>query len=153
MRLRVRQRRALAGLAGVVHAQPAAAHHWTACLGASLAAAIPRPVGARMTPRREKPETLRQRAIVFALRRAGHIVLRTHSGKVKVRGGWMQQNEEGTPDLHVVPSTYLETKTDDGKLSDVQRAMHEKLRRRGGVVAVVRSAAEALRAVMQEGCP
>ncbi len=104
-----------------------------------------------MTPRREKPETLRQRAIIKALRTAGYIVMRTHAGKVKVRGGYMQQNEAGTPDLHVVPGTYLETKTEDGDLSADQRKMHAKLRRAGGRVETVRTVADALVAVLQGG--
>lgn len=100
-----------------------------------------------MTARREKPETLRQRVIVKALRSVGRIVHRLHSGKTKVRRGWMQHNEEGTPDLHVVPGFYLETKTDEGELSTEQRRVHDELRRAGGVVAVVRNAADALRVV------
>lgn len=95
-----------------------------------------------------KDETIRQRTITQALRSVGRIVLRTHSGKVRVKGGWMQQNESGTPDLHVVPNFYLETKTLTGSLSDDQKRVHEKIRRQGGVVAVVRTAAQALAVVV-----
>lgn len=88
------------------------------------------------------------------LERFGHIVTRVHSGKVKVRGGWMQLADPGTPD-HVCCSpngltTWLETKTPVGKLSPAQVAWHERAKRNGHRVAVVRSPAEALKAVSAE---
>lgn len=88
-----------------------------------------------------------------ALERCGHIVTRVHSGKVKVRGGWMQLADPGTPDHHVMSpngqSTWLETKTPVGKLNEAQLAWHERAKRNGHRVKVVRSAAEALVAVME----
>ncbi len=86
------------------------------------------------------------------LERCGHIVTRIHSGKVKVRGGWMQLAPKGTPD-HVVSSpngltTWLETKTPVGELNADQKAWHERAKRGGHRVVVVRSPAEALAAVM-----
>lgn len=64
----------------------------------------------------------------------------------------MQLAEEGTPD-HVVSSpngltTWLETKTPIGKLNDAQKTWHERAKRNGHRVAVVRTPAEALAAVM-----
>ena len=94
---------------------------------------------------RRKPETTRQARIVAALRKAGHVVHRLHSGKVKVRGGWMVLEPEGTPDLLLPGVAYLETKTPTGRLSAAQEAMHAKLQRATKLpVFVVRTAAEAL---------
>ena len=94
---------------------------------------------------RSKPETTAQARIVAALRQAGHVVHRLHSGKVKVRGGWMVLEPEGTPDLLLPGVAYLETKTPTGRLSKGQTAMHVRLVRATGLpVFVVRTAAEAL---------
>jgi hypothetical protein len=107
-----------------------------------------------MTPRREKPETVRQRAIVKALEATGRMVLRIQSGSVPGRRGWIHLAPKGTPDLLVIGWGFLEVKVGDGKLSPEQVVMHERIRRAGVRVAVVRSAAEALRAVIsKEGCP
>ncbi len=97
---------------------------------------------------RAKPETGIQATIVKALRTAGYVVLRIHCGKVKVRGGWMQQNEEGTPDLYVVGKCFLETKTPIGTMSKEQRDMVLKLWAQGVPVYTARSAGEALEAVV-----
>jgi len=82
----------------------------------------------------------------------GHIVTRVHSGKVKVRGGWMQLAEEGTPDFHVGlsggGSMWLEVKDDDGELSHAQKRWHERAKKGGHRVYVVRSVAEALEAAL-----
>jgi hypothetical protein len=99
-----------------------------------------------MTDRR-KPETKDQAGIVSALEGLGYLVIRTNSGRVPVRGGWMHLAPEGTPDLRVVGRTWLETKTDKGKLSEAQKRMHARLTAAGERVAVVRSVAEALEAV------
>lgn len=91
------------------------------------------------------------------LERFGHIVTRVHSGKVKVRGGWMQLADPGTPDHHVMSpgglSTWLETKTPTGSLSHAQKAWHERAKKEGHRVAVVRSPREALEAVAYKGPP
>lgn len=101
-------------------------------------------------------ETELQASIVSALERLGHIVIRVQSGKVKVRGGWMQLAPEGTPDLCVLgppyptlltTTTWLETKVQGGKLRPAQVAWHERAKKGGHRVAVVRSVAEALAAV------
>ena len=85
------------------------------------------------------------------LEHLGHIVTRIHSGKVKVRGGWMQLADPGTPDHHVMSpngvSTWLETKTPIGKLNEAQVAWHERAKKLGHRVMVVRSPEEALAAV------
>lgn len=91
------------------------------------------------------------RAIRKTLERIGCIVTRVHSGKVKVKGGWMQLADEGTPDHHVMCpgglSMWLETKTAVGNLSPAQKRWHERARKNGYTVKVVRSPQEALEAV------
>lgn len=93
------------------------------------------------------------RAIRKSLESLGYIVTRVHSGKVKVRGGWMQLADEGTPD-HVVScpdgrTIWLETKTEEGDLSEAQKEWHARARRIGHAVAVVRSPREAFLSVNQ----
>lgn len=100
-----------------------------------------------MTRVRSKPETTLQAEIVEALQRAGRIVIRVQSGQVKVRGGWMHLAPKGTPDLYVVGWGWIETKTDDGKLSPEQERMHALIGGAGELITVVRSVAEALLAV------
>lgn len=77
---------------------------------------------------------------------------RVHSGKVKVRGGWMQLAPKGTPDLFAMVrgvAVHFETKVERGRLSAEQREMHAHLRRAGARVEVVRSVAEAMTVVRQ----
>lgn len=100
-----------------------------------------------MTRVRSKPETTLQASIVEALQRAGRIVIRVQSGQVKVRGGWMHLAPKGTPDLYVVGWGWIETKTEDGKLSPEQERMHALIGGAGELITVVRSVAEALHAV------
>lgn len=100
-----------------------------------------------MTRVSSKPETTLQAAIVEALQRAGRIVIRVQSGQVRVRGGWMHLAPKGTPDLYVVGWGWLETKTEDGKLSPEQERMHALIGGAGELITVVRSVAEALLAV------
>jgi hypothetical protein len=96
---------------------------------------------------RSKPETSLQARIVSALEAIGFLVIRVHSGTVKVKRGWMQLGPEGFPDLWVVGHMLLEVKTGKGKVSPEQLAMHARIRRAGELVAVVRTPAEAIRAV------
>ncbi len=100
-----------------------------------------------MTRVSSKPETTLQASIVEALQRAGRIVIRVQSGQVKVRGGWMHLAPKGTPDLYVVGWGWIETKTEDGKLSPEQERMHALIGGAGELITVVRSVAEALHAV------
>jgi hypothetical protein len=96
---------------------------------------------------RSKPETDRQALIVAALEALGRHVVRIQCGRVKVRGGWMHLAPTGTPDLYVLGWGWLETKMDKTKPSPDQLAMHDRIRRAGELVAVVRTPAEAIRAV------
>ena len=87
-----------------------------------------------------------QAAVIEALQAMGVMVERVQSGKVKVRGGWMRLASEGTPDLWTSLG-WLECKTEKGLLSDEQIAWHARARDAGVNVAVVRSAADAVRIV------
>jgi hypothetical protein len=49
---------------------------------------------------RRKEETKLQKAIVDALKLQGIYVLRTNSGKVPAKRGWVHLQPKGTPDLH-----------------------------------------------------
>ena len=98
-------------------------------------------------------ETDISRAIVKMLSSLGHLVVRVQSGKVQTSSGsWMQMAEKGCPDLICLSSggvtTWLEVKTPIGSLNADQKAWHERAKRNGHRVAVVRSPAEALAAVM-----
>jgi hypothetical protein len=97
---------------------------------------------------RAKPETKAQAAIVAALASVGRVAIRIQSGKVKVGGGWMQLAPEGTPDLYVLGWGWLEVKHGQGKPSAAQRKMHALLDLNGELVAVVKTPADALRAVV-----
>ena len=63
----------------------------------------------------------------------------------------MQLAEEGTPDLVVRSpggiTTWLETKDEDGKLRPAQKAWHERAKKGGHRVAVVRSVNDAVTVV------
>jgi hypothetical protein len=98
---------------------------------------------------RSKPETTLQADIVRSLRRAGFTVVRINSGKVKVRGGWMELAPEGCPDLYVIGAGWIETKTLTGKLSEAQKAFHKRIADEGEYVAVERDPADAVRICMQ----
>lgn len=103
-------------------------------------------------------ETDLSRAITKALTQLGHVVVRVHSGKVRVAipgrvmsTHWMQLADKGTPDRVVLSpggiTTWLEVKTPKGRLSPEQVRWHERAKKMGHRVAVVRSVAEALAAV------
>lgn len=67
----------------------------------------------------------------------GFPVYRTHAGKVKVRGGWMQLNPENTTDyiFDVYGSiVYFEGKKTGEKVSKEQRRKHEQLLNNGSLV-------------------
>ena len=63
------------------------------------------------------------------------------------RGGRMQLCAAGTPDIVVAVRgmlIFLEAKAVGGKVSAAQMTTHERIRRAGGIVHVVRSVAEGL---------
>jgi hypothetical protein len=97
------------------------------------------------------------RPLCAAIKRLpGCRVHRLHSGSVKVRGGYLELEDAGTPDVlallrgaaGIVP-IYFETKTNDGKLRPSQQAEHAELRRLGFRVEVPRSLAEAMTVVKE----
>ncbi len=96
-------------------------------------------------------ETDISRAIKKALVSLGHMVIRVHSGAVQKGPHWIRMADEGTPDLCVLTTgarvVFCETKTPVGKLSEAQKRWHAAALERGHRVAVVRSVAEALKAV------
>lgn len=96
-------------------------------------------------------ETEISRTIRQALTAAGYLVERVNSGKVPTRNGWYAGATPGCPDTIVVAPVFaygwLETKTDEGELNENQRKWHERARRKGVRVAVVRTARDAVRVV------
>lgn len=103
-------------------------------------------------------ETDLSRSAQDALTAAGFHVTRVQAGKVKVRGGWMILAEAGTPDLLVggiVPASrnasvmgWLEVKRPKGPMRESQKKWHAKAEKRGELVAVFRSASEAVEIAM-----
>jgi hypothetical protein len=92
------------------------------------------------------------RAIHSALTSLGYWVIRIHSGKVRVKRGFMQLAPVGTPDLLVLDAMgFLEVKTADkaSKPSAEQLAWHERAAKLGVRVAVVRSVGEAIAKVRE----
>jgi hypothetical protein len=88
---------------------------------------------------------------VNASRRAS--VQRTHSGRVKVKRGWMHLAKIGTADITgfmldgSARFVALEVKLPGEKPTPEQEAYREEVMAAGGVHAVVRSVDEAVRAV------
>lgn len=108
-------------------------------------------------PRRARganAETALQGDIARALTRAGCYVERRNSGMVETKAGTrVHLSPPGTPDLFVLlPSGrawFVEVKTPKGDVTPIQAAMHETLRRHGGLVDVARSVDEALALLAQ----
>lgn len=97
-----------------------------------------------------KPETEISKAIGEQLNQLGVYNLRLNSGKVKVRGGWMHLCPEGTPDRLVLlngRAIFVEVKQPGEKPTPEQIACHEEIRRHGGVVLVLESAAQVWEAI------
>lgn len=106
--------------------------------------------------RKQKAETAILRDAKDALERVGYLVRRVHSGKVKVRGGWMQLAEPGTGDLVVQGARFmcwLEMKSADGAQNDDQEIFEAEVIRRSGIYLTARSPAEAVEKVRAIGGP
>ena len=90
-----------------------------------------------------KTENQIQNEIIEYLTCCGFIVHRMQSGKVKVKGGWMQLCPEGTPDLFAVgrngKTIWIEVKTKNGSVSDKQADQICELISRGQDVFIIRS--------------
>lgn len=122
---------------------------------------------------RSPSESVIKAQILKALSKLSYcLFVNTPSGRLQVNGGWFHAGCKGWPDISGMvqvlgsyargsPSTSpvwfpeygqfvgLEVKTDTGKLSGDQIAMHERLRALGAKVQVVRSVREAVDFVMK----
>lgn len=110
----------------------------------------------RRSPPLHKPRLERDATpdIKRAVRRVRGLLLRLHSGGVPVPGGYMRQNEAGTPDwLLVLPdglAIFLEQKRPGGVRSADQLAWAAEAEQMGHRVYVVESGGDVLRAVNEE---
>ena len=71
----------------------------------------------------------------------GVYAFRIHSGRVKVRRGYMHLAAPGTPDIGAVVRgvpVFFECKSARGRVSDEQREAHYRISRAGGSVVVVK---------------
>jgi hypothetical protein len=111
-------------------------------------------------PARSKPvnESDIRREIMNFLRQTGKFALRLNSGKVRVRGGWMQLCPEGTPDIQVIERivtayecsthvSWIETKDAKGKQREAQLAFQVECTRRGERYILARSLDDVLAAL------
>lgn len=92
-------------------------------------------------------ETMLSKSIRGALERLGYWTMRINSGG---RRGRMSLASAGTPDILIVAPVYgwLEVKRPgDGRLLATQQRWHDRAAKQGVRVAVVRSAADAIRVV------
>ena len=91
-------------------------------------------------------ETEIKREIAKTSRAMGAKCHRLNGGKVRVKGGWMVFDEEGTPDLLTVwpggITMYVEVKKPGEHPSDVQMKRHRELRDMEHAVVVCHSAEE-----------
>ena len=95
--------------------------------------------------------------LIKMLRQAGVLVLRMNSGKVRVRGGFMQLHEKGTADILCFPKggpVWLETKAvkrDYHKEQyEAQAAFRARVEALGHKYEVVRTIDEGLDAVLRK---
>lgn len=108
----------------------------------------------RPKPRAASPITEKTvlAAIVRVLNRAGYTTHRMTSGVFEAGGRTVRTGESGMPDLLVeLPfgrCVWLEAKSPTGVVSAAQKHWHDCARVRGQHVAVVRSADEAINAVL-----
>ena len=95
-----------------------------------------------------KQETILAAKIIGAFRTLGAKCLRLHSGKVRVRGGWMHQNEEGTADWMILfpggISRFVEIKVPGETPKPKQLEWRSDVERLGFVCDTVTTLEEAL---------
>jgi hypothetical protein len=89
-------------------------------------------------------ETQLSRSIQDALAGVGLWCIRVHSGKVRVRGGWLQLAEPGTPDLYCIALCWFEVKLPGQKPNADQLKWHARAKAMGEKVYVVSSVEEAV---------
>lgn len=90
------------------------------------------------------PEGKIKKAIQDYLTTMGIFWRRMQSGKVKVRGGWMELCPEGTFDLLICPTKgfwigWIETKQLKGQMQSVQKEFEEVVTKLGHPVLLARS--------------
>lgn len=94
------------------------------------------------------PETELTRGLREAIRSLGMPCERVHSGKVKVKRGWMQLASVGTPDLWS-PLCWIECKMPGEKPTPEQLAWHATAERWGCRVEVVQSVEQGARRIRE----
>ena len=86
-----------------------------------------------------------QRQIVAALKQMGYWVARIQSGKVKVRGGWMQLAPEGTADILAIrgeKTLWCEVKRPKGGIHSQEQQEFAAIARRAGHEYIVATSVE-----------
>jgi hypothetical protein len=81
--------------------------------------------------RKTETETQISKRICDYVKGLGHRIYRMNAGRVKVKGGWFNLNEPGTPDLLIIAygiPCFVEVKKQGEKPTETQQAYHEKLR-------------------------
>ena len=87
------------------------------------------------------PETRLVNKITKKLRAMGAFVINNHGGTF---------SRAGVPDLTVIiggHTVWMEVKTESGRVAPIQKNVHDKMRRRGANIHVIRSVGEAVDAV------
>lgn len=89
--------------------------------------------------------------LVKMYQQAGAIAFRMNSGKVKVRGGWMQLAPNGTSDILVFPVsgpvTWVETKIKNGKQNEDQLEFELRVKMFGHRYILARTIDEGMEAL------
>lgn len=98
-------------------------------------------------------ETDVKRDIAQTARSMGAKCHRLNGGRVRVKGGWMRFDEDGTPDLLTVwphsKTLYVEVKKPGESATAVQKQRHRELRDMGHAVVVCHSVEEFVEAVTE----
>lgn len=104
-----------------------------------------------------QPETKIKKQITDYLKARGYIVNRLQAGQVRVRGGWMQLCDEGTPDCHALGIRgrhfYFETKKPGGKPSEQQLDKKAEYELRGFIVIIADSLEGMIEQMKSKGIP
>lgn len=98
-------------------------------------------------------ESAIQRDIVTAGRAMGAKVYRLNAGKVRVKGGFMELAEDGTPDLLTVwprgRLLFVEVKRPKEQPTVIQKLRHRELRNMGHAVCTAHSVEEFIEAMRE----
>lgn len=90
------------------------------------------------------PESKLKSEVLAFLRVCGIRFFRMQSGKVRVRGGWMQLCPDGTPDILCLSgkTVWLELKQETGKMRKAQEVFRVDAESRGEKYHVIRTTAD-----------